>query len=156
MFTTLVRLLSLYCLSSALSEPALVHVPVAILVPVPTSATSLVSIPASILRSFVHLYPTSRSRSITVVITVYVPVPAPDPDMVTPSVQFTCTNTGSCERSCRVPASATLYLQRGCRVQNESAFCKTKESRRQDVLLLSLPSVSGTRWSVSPTCGLHV
>ena len=86
MSTTFVRLLSLYCLSSALSEPVLVHDPVAILVPVPTSATTLVSIPASILRSFVHLHPSSGSGSNTVAITIYVPVPAPNPYLVTPSV----------------------------------------------------------------------
>ena len=56
---------------------------------------------------------------------------APSCASVTPPVRCACTDTGPCERNCRVLASATPCLQKWWRVRNESACCKTKENRRR-------------------------
>ena len=81
-------------------------------------------------RSFIGVYPRSRSRSVPFLINVHVPVPAPDPVLspfppptyippmtpfvssrpmhpVSPSVRCAFTDTVPCEESCLVPASAT-------------------------------------------------
>ena len=102
--------------------------------------------------SFVRLQPRSRSRSrsrfrsVPDSITVHVPFftpgpivvsapapdsdPAPDPVRSFPSlgpgyslIRCACIDTGPCERSCRVLASATPCLQRWWRVRNGRVCC---------------------------------
>ena len=104
----------------------------------PFPSPLLSSLPSPFLSCFfVHLHSRSRSpsRSVPVPMTVHVPiptsvpvtvsVPTPTPipppplfapscllDPVTSSVRCACTDTGPCERSCGVVASATPCLQR--------------------------------------------
>ena len=57
--------------------------------------------------------------------------PSRPSDLVTLSVQFVCTVTGFCERSCRGPAKITSCLQRCGHVRNKSACCKTQQNRHR-------------------------
>ena len=102
----------------------------------PVSAPVLVPI----LRSFSRFYPFSRSHSVPVPVlrplqslfpTPFSFAPSRPSDLVTPSVQCACTDTGPCERSCRVPETTTTTEIRpppsplsGCCRLNDASYYK--------------------------------
>ena len=151
------------CSSTGL-HPVLVPVPAPSTLPSPFPScvrlrvSTPVPVPVPILRSFVRLYPRSRSRSVPD------SGPAPDPVRSFPHlepgylswydarVQTPCLANGAVGCSQAPPPVCRDGNACGMKVPT----VKQKRIAAEDVLLPFLSPDVGTRWSVSPTCALSV